>query len=131
MDHVPSRAEVFGLHRRADILGDRQRSFLAQHLIDLFPRVRIARVDDRQLEARAEARLGVALDLACLPCFGEVLWTDLTGERPLQPDAYDSLIARALDAAAKVGEQLATAARDHVARLDAVREASLEAAVAS
>ena len=52
-------------------------------------------------------------------------------ERPLQPDAYDSLIARALDAAAKVGEQLATAARDHVARLDAVREASLEAAVAS
>ena len=38
---------------------------------------------------------------------------------------------RALDAAAKVGEQLATAARDHVARLDAVREASLEAAVAS
>lgn len=80
---------------------------------------------------RAEARHGVALDLACLPCFGEVLWTDLTGERPLQPDAYDSLIARALDAAAKVGEQLATAARDHVARLDAVREASLEAAVAS
>ena len=80
---------------------------------------------------RAAARHGGALDLACLPCFGEVLWTDLTGERPLQPDAYDSLIARALDAAAKVGEQLATAARDHVARLDAVREASLEAAVAS
>ena len=56
---------------------------------------------------RAEARHGVALDLACLPCFGEVLWTDLTGERPLQPDAYDSLIARALDAAAKVGEMTA------------------------
>ena len=69
---------------------------------------------------RAEARHGVALDLACLPCFGGC-WTDLTGERPLQPDAYDSLIARALDAASKVGEQLATAAQDHVARLDAVR----------
>lgn len=80
---------------------------------------------------RAEARRGVALDVASLPCFGEVLWTDLTGERPLQTDAYDVLVARALDAAAKVGEELAQAARDHVSLVDGVREASLEAAAAA
>ena len=100
VNFVTGRQQVLALEDWPDVVGDRQRRFVAQDLLDLGPCLFVAGVDDRQLVTNAQARFWVSSGdvLGNLDHVRDRAAVGAAGEqdhvRPEMTDTFDFLVAR-------------------------------------
>ena len=60
VDLVAGRSEVLAFQHRANVIGDHERRFLTQNLLDSIPSVFVAGVDQRELITHSQPGTGIS-----------------------------------------------------------------------